>query len=285
MKKLVLIHFWSLPNAAHFAFYSERFIPAITTSGDAVLAMLKPLLPELEAAFAKASALMEWQRRSEFTELVFEADGRVDHQLSAMGAQVNVNRYSDDPDTLTAANRISLMLKNYGNVARKPYEAEVGDVRAILSRLNGDLAPDVATIGIAATVAKLQAAFAEFNALFDARNTQAMQKPDTTFREVWRDLDGSYHLITAQLEANALVGTSPDFAALIAKLNPEIEYLNTAFHRTAKKVSIEGAQIDPVAPQTYTGLAITPTPRVFLPATSGGTELVLGKDFIFIYFY
>jgi hypothetical protein len=226
---------------------------------------------------------MEWQRRSAYTKLVAEADYVLDHALSALSALVNASLYSDDSGTLAAANRISMMLKNYGNVARKAYEAEVGNVKAILARLHGDLAPDVETIGATAQLEKLQAAFNDFNAVFDARNVQTMQKPAETFGEVRHEIDGYYHQIIAVVEANALVDASPEFAALIAKFNPEIQYLNTHFHKSKSKLSIEAAQVEPVAQQPHTGLAITPTPRVLLPTASGTVTLTLGKDFIFTY--
>jgi hypothetical protein len=283
MKKFIALYLLKLPNAAHFAFIGERFIPALNAAGEAVLAVLMPLLSALQAAFAKETAQMEWQRRSEYTTLVAEADHRLDHALKALGALLSACLYSDDSGTLTAANRISMMLKNYGNVARKAYEAEVGSMKAILARLHGDLAPDVETIGATALVEKLQAAFTEFNTLFDSRNVQTMQKPAETFREARREVDDYYHQIIAVTEANALVGASPEFAALIAKLNPEIEYLNTHFHKSKSKVSIEAAQVEPVAQQAHTGSAITPTPRVILPTASGKVTLVLGEDFIFSY--
>jgi hypothetical protein len=281
MVKLLSIRFWQLPNSVHYAFYTEHFLPLLMAAGDPVLMVLAQLLQLLNAVLAKETALMEWQRASEFTQQMADADHQVDHSLSGIKAQVKAKLYSTDAIMVAAAHRINMMLKRYGRVASKSYEAEVGDVKAILGRLQGDLAADVAAVGLTEQVSELQACFEAFNALFHTRSQQQMLKPDESFHDVRQNADGISHQIAAVIDANALINTAPEFAALIAKLNPEIEYFNTHYRKS--KHNLAAAKPDAITPQPYTGSAITPTPRVFLSTAAGAAELAAGKDFTYSY--
>jgi hypothetical protein len=286
MKKFLVLYLSKLPFAAHSAFFGKRFIPALTSAPAPVQEVIGPLMPALNAAFAKEKTLGEWQRRSEYTGKIAEADHQVDTALDIIGAVVHVALHSDDADTVDAASRIDLMLKNYGNVARKPYETEVGDVANILGRFGGDLAPDVAKIGATLQVAKLGEAFDKFNALFDARNAQNVGKPSYTFGEVEKEMSGAYHQITSLVEINASLGASPAFAALIDELNPEIKYLNDQYyHKSHKDLSAAGVcAVASIPDQPYTGKPIIVIPEVsYSEQGKPSKELVFATDFTVTY--
>jgi hypothetical protein len=281
MTKFSALHFHSLPNAAHYSFFKERFSPALSAAGADVKTAFAALMPSFSDWLAKESALIEWQRASEYTQQIADADHDVDFDLAGMKAQVHAALYSIHPDIVAAAHRIDLMMKNYGDLMHKPYETEVGDVEAIIARLRGDLASDVTKVNIAGWVDKLQSDFATFNALFNARNAQRVKKPASSFREVRQGLEGVYHQMTAIADSSALLGLSTQFATFINGINPEIEYLNARYHTA--KTDLSDCQPEPIPAQTYTGLAITPTPRVFLVTSKGTVELRLGADFYFEY--
>ncbi|MDR1270461.1 MAG: hypothetical protein LBK82_13145, partial [Planctomycetaceae bacterium] len=75
--------------------------------------------------------------------------------------------------------------------------------------------------------------------------------------------------------------TSPEFAELINKLNPEIEYLNKEFHRT--KHNIAHAEPAPIKQQPYTGKPCTPVPEILYSTGKETLRLELGKDFNITY--
>jgi hypothetical protein len=83
------------------------------------------------------------------------------------------------------------------------------------------------------------------------------------------------------VDSGAVLNTSPEFAELINKLNPEIEYLNKEFHRT--KHNIAHAEPEPVNPQPYTGKPCNPVPEVLYQTEKETLQLELGKDFNITY--
>lgn len=282
MKKFSSLYFNWLPNAAHFAFFEERFSSALASAGADVQNALAAIRPEFDEWLDKETAMMDWQHASEYTQQIADAARATDHDLASLKAQVRAAVYSNHAEVAAAALRIRLMFHNYGYVAKKPYETKAGDLNAILDRLNGDLMPDVQTVNVSDRVMQLQADFATFNTLFNARNAERAVKPALTFREVRLGIEGVYRRMTAIVEANLLVGASPQFAAFAAGMKPEIDYLNAHYRHNAK-TDLGACQPEPIPAQAYTGIAVTPVPRVFLETKKGVAELVNGKDFYFEY--
>jgi hypothetical protein len=276
MKKFVNIWFRNLPNAAHFDF-CQKVSFELAHAGATVRNALAALISLFEEWLAKENALMLWVRKSELTAKIADADHRLDHVLGAISAQVRVAGYSDEPAVLDAAQRLKIMLKNYGKVAHKSYNAEAGDVQAILEQLNGEYLPDATTVGLTGRISDLQAAYNEFAALLEQRDTRMIPKPEESFPAVRHGIEEVYHQITAVVDSGSILNLSPEYAAFIDTLNPEIERLNNQFHHA--RHDIADAQPAPIPPQAYTGSPVTPTPQVLYVTPKGTLVLELGKDY------
>lgn len=284
MKKFKSLLFRILPNAAHFNYFSQVSIH-LSAAGSAVLAALGDLTAQLNMWLNKETALMEWVKKSILTGQIAEADHRVDQALVALNAQVHAMEYNPVPAKAEAAHGLKIMLKNYGSVYSKPYEEQEGDVRAILLQLRGAYSADVTLLGLSAYVDELDVAFEEFRQQLAQRDTKSLQKPDETFPTVRRGIEAVYHRMVTLVDAGAALNTSPDFAALIDKLNPEIERLNAEFHRHRKDIGAgDACVVEPISTQPYTGKAVTVLPRVYYREEGKPTvELVFSKDFSVTY--
>jgi hypothetical protein len=277
--KISALYFRLLPNAAHYNYFTH-VRKALDNAAPAVKTALGALLPSFNEWHAKEEQAMEWVRKSAFTTLIVESFRRTEHILVGFSSQVRGLEYNPEPAVATAAHRIRLMLKNYGRVCRKAYEAFSGDMRVILQHLQDDYAADVATLGLAEWVSALEAAFTEFQARLAQRDAQSLKKPADTFTAVRGHMEKLYHKIGHILNACAI--TSPDapvFVALIQQLNPEIERLNAEYHR--HRYAIANAEPAPIPPQPYAGgLPVTPVPDVYYTPLHGETKkLALGKDY------
>jgi hypothetical protein len=277
MVKFIALIFSFLPNEAHYRFF-EQVIIALGKSGTAVRNALGTLIATINALFVEETACIEWYVKSAFTALIAAANQRLDHALTGMKALVNATRYNANPTVAAAAERLHIMLKSYGDVAKKPYLQEAGAVRAILVHLSGDCAADAQTVGLSVWITELTAAYTEFNTLIGQREAQTLQKPKKPFPVVRREIEDVWHQIVILVDAGAALNTSPDFATLINSLNPEIESLNREFHRV--RHDIAHSQPAPIPEQYYTGQPITPIPASVLFVTPEETvKLELGKDY------
>jgi hypothetical protein len=285
MKKFLALYFNWLPNAAHYNYFKHA--RTVFNSADTVVkTVLADLLPPLNDWQEKEELLMEWVRKSELTAKIAEADQRLDHALVGLSSQVRALEYSADTDIAAAAHRTYLMLKSYGRVTKKTYEAQSGDVQAILLQFDGGYAEDATTLGLADWIAAVQGAFTEFQDLLSQRDAKSIEKPAEGFPVVRRGLEDVYHQIVTVVDANVVTGTPVTQAAFISVidlLNPEIERLNAEYHRARRNIAT--AEPEPIPPQGYVdGQPVTPTPAVFYTTPHDGTvKLELGKDYNLTY--
>ena len=208
MVKITALHFAALPNAAHFTFFTK--LSAQIEASPAVKAALSAQMPIFDSLLESEWENMDWVKKSEYTDLIKVADKRVDAALSGLKAQTVAAQHSLQPEIAAAANRMLILLNNYGNVAQKPYQEETGDVQTIIDNLTGSYSVDATTTDNDVWVAELQVAFTEFNTLYATRNEQVVLKPAKNFRTTRREIEGVYHQMTPIIESNALLGVSPD---------------------------------------------------------------------------
>jgi hypothetical protein len=276
MKQFRNLIFNYLPNEAHFKFF-DRATKAISLAGPSVQSALALLIPELNSWFAKETACIGWYRKSELTAAIAGANRHLNNALAGFAAQVNGAHYNTTPAVATAGERLHIMLKSYGKVTRQPYLQKVGSVKAILLHLNGDLNADVQTAGLTVWTTEIQTSLDTFIHLMEKREARMLLKPEKESLAVRREIQDVWHRIITLVNAGAALGQSPDFAALIDTLNPEIDCLNGEFHHIRRNIA--DAEPAPVGQQAYTGQPCTPVPEVLYATSKETIRLTLGKDF------
>jgi hypothetical protein len=280
MKKLFVLHFRFLTFAAHFDWF-EKLSALLAGGSDTLKTAVAPFMPNFNAWLAKEDALMQWVRKSALTEQIAEADQQVDRVLVGINAGVELGRHSSVAVIAASAERVHIMLKNYGDVAHESYDDEAGDVRSLLEQFGSTYIQDMSNLSLIAWVQELQTTFNTFESLLRQRADERIEKPLYTARAVRKGIEEAYHQIEYIINANAAVSTSTDFATFIDRLNPEIDRLNAEFHRALKDLS-EGDHtvIEPIATQKYTEEPITVIPKVhYRDGDKLTVKLWLGKDF------
>jgi hypothetical protein len=282
-KKFIKIKFYCLPLPAH-CHYCTNFSLEITASPPALVESLGTLPAQFNTLLKEEQAIEDWTRKSELTDRIQAADRRQDLALTAIKTQVRALQYITIQGTADAAKRVYTMLTDYGNVNAKPYEAQAGDIESIIREISsgGRYYADIVSLqqpapALAAMISELQQAFTLFKQLLGQRDTQSLLKPERTFSKVRPDIEAVYRQITDIIDANALIGTSTAYATFIDHMNPEIERLNEEFHRVRHDIKL--SEPEQIQPQVYTGLPVTPTPKVLYVTPQGTVRLELGKDY------
>jgi hypothetical protein len=284
MNKVIAIVFHQLPFPAHCNFFDKVSV-LITQSGQPVKTVLVPFMPDFNSWLAKEHAVLNWVRKSELTKEIAEISTRMDHILGGLNAAVTANLNSSAYAVQSAAVRVHIMLKNFGNVAHKPYAAKLGDVQAILNQFATNYSEDVLTLGLIDWIDDLTINFNGFNTLFEQRQEQQILKPDINSKQVRKGIEDVYDKIVTVIDSSSLLGTSPDFDAFIERLNFNIEFFNTEFHHAKKDLGAgDHTVIEEIANQTYTGLPISVIPNAWYREGDKPTErLVFAKDFTVTY--
>jgi hypothetical protein len=284
MKKLFVLNFKLLPFPAHFDFFM-KLSSLLASSGDALRASVEPLMNDFNAWLAKEDAVMQWIRKSVLTEQIAEADRQIDRLLVGINAIVKAALHSSLSAIVDAAQKVHIMLKQYGRISRESYDEEAGDVRAVLEQFDGPYAAEVITLGLTDWKNELSMAFNYFEDLLRRRETERGTKPSFTAQDVRKGLEEVYHQMTEIINANSVLGTSPDFPAFIDILNQDIERLNTEFSKTRKDLGRgDHTVIEPLGTQPYTGKPVTPLPVAYYREEGrAAVELVFGKDYTVTY--
>ncbi|MDR0686520.1 MAG: DUF6261 family protein [Dysgonamonadaceae bacterium] len=283
MVQLKTILFSYLPNEAHYN-YDSKVKKEIGSSSQVVRDALGELVTDYNTWYAQEEALMLWVKKSVLTEKIAEANRKMDRVLTAIRTQVRSLEYSSSINIAPIATRVYVMLNGYGNVNRKPYEDQQGDVRAILLQISsgGPYYNDIVSLSQPAPViltllTELNSAFNDFDSLLAQRGEASNRKPDKTFKQVRKGIEAVYRNIARIINAGAVMNTAPGFETFINHLNPEIELLNREHHHVRHDISL--AEPEQIQPQTYTGRPITFVPKVLYVTIQGTIQLELGKDF------
>jgi hypothetical protein len=286
MKTLKHLYYYWIPLAAHCGYF-RTVADLLTSSGDAVKAAVATLLPEFNLLLAKEEASVGWINRSEFTAQIAEANREICRVLVGINGTVRIGLHSSSPVTKAAANRIHIMINNYGYIIHKPYNAKRASVHLLLGQFANHYAEDAAIVGLDGWIVELQAVINRFENLLKNRDVVMLNKPDYQTKKVQRSVEKMYQQIVRIINANSTAGTSPDFDALIDRLNPKIERINNAYHRVKKTLGTsDHTIIESIPVQVYTGYPITVIPKVwYREAGKPDVELIFAKDFSITYKY
>jgi hypothetical protein len=286
MKEIQALHTHWLPLPAHYGYYT-CLLGALQDAGAEVWDTLHDPLVEFVEWLEREAMVVRWAQQSTFRAQLAEADRAIDAALDGIRAESRAALHDPGPCRAAAANRILVLVKSYGNVEDKPYDAGSGDLVALLDDLLRGHAEDAQAVGLADRLTLLRAAVRRFEDLLYDRAEQRVPKPPYAPGLVRKALDDAARRLAEIIEAEAIsiFPTAAAFRAVIEKLNPEIERLNTEYHYSKKDLSAGAdAVIAPVGAQQHTGLPLTPVPIVYYRDEGRRTlELKPGTDFIVTY--
>lgn len=134
-----------------------------------------------------------------------------------------------------AAERLHIVLDNYGNLAIKAYDSETGGLTSLMGDFTGKYAADVATVGITEWVTELKANNTAFDDLKNNRYSEAAAKTIKRMKEERAKVDAAYHAVVERINALIIVEGDATYATFVNELNKRIDgYDNTLSIRKGK---------------------------------------------------
>lgn len=176
---------------------------------------------------------------NDFTSKVLDADHVRDKAYSVFLKALKLAEESDDEQEVEAAKSILNMLKPFGNVPKKNFEAESADIDSILTNLSdAKHKPHITTLGHTKYVTKIQTANDAFKALFATRVSDELLQPVFDRRAPKKELIAvytdtvEYILSMAKNKKNPNVDT---FIQLLNVVNSSREYFQDTYISRGKK--------------------------------------------------
>lgn len=231
--KTTRISLQHLRNEEHFQFQTE-FKDSVTQYGAEELNILEKYNVYVPF-YNQEQSVLQLIRKSASTEMIANADMERDnlHRGFADAVKSALNHFN--PDKQAAANRIQILLDQYGNVARKPYDVETAALTKMVSEMNGTYKADVTLLALTDWVQELDARNKAFDALMKSRYTEGASKTELRMVHVRADVDAAYKDILDRLDALMLLNGADKYEAFVKELNQRVDkYSNTLAMRKGR---------------------------------------------------
>lgn len=212
----------NLRNEEWFQFFTEfkaiveQYYPG-TLNIEALFAVFVVLYADVDEA-------MEVIRKSATTEQIVEADNNRDVVFRGLSDAVKSAVSHFDPVKSEAARRLQIVLDQYGNVARKSYDAETASIHNLVQEMNGARAADIALLGLGDWITRLDADNQTFEALKNIRYSEEEGKPAFRVNELRKKIDRNYRDTLDRIDASILLNGEAQYAAFVNAHNIRVDH-------------------------------------------------------------
>jgi hypothetical protein len=206
-------------NNEHYSFQSDVngliiYFTAATLLVTAEYATYFPLIEDEEEA-------LNFVRKSSYSDIVR------DNTIDGMDDAIKSGLKHFNAAVREAARRLKILRDTTGDIAKKAYNKESGDIAKLLADLNGPYAADVKTAKIDDWVTELDANQKEFLKTQNHRYDELGEKTRLRMKQVRVEVDGAYRTVVEKINALIIVNGEAPYVDFVNKLNQRIdEYTN-----------------------------------------------------------
>jgi len=222
--KTTKINLSHLQNEEHYQFHAE-FNASVSQYGAQTL--------NIEVDFASYASIYHQEelalqviRKSATTEQLANADAERDDIFRGFVDAVKSALNHFNVDKRTAAARITVMLDQYGNVARKSYDQETAAISKMVQEFKGAYAADITTLQLNDWITELESKNTAFEALMKTRYSEEASKTELRMKEVRIEIDTVYRTIADRLDALMLINGASSYEAFVRELNARVDRYN-----------------------------------------------------------
>jgi hypothetical protein len=275
------ILFSRLRNEEHHEFLVE-FRDLITLFKD-VAELLTLLLSPFDELLLVEESLLEYARKSVYTEQIVEADKRLDRNVRGLKAAIVSALSHFDPAHVQAAKILYNYLKPFGNISHKSYEAESAAIQKLVRDMLNTYAPQIAILGLGAWIEEINLAEISFTSIYTLRSTEQADRSQENIHDIRLALEAYYEKMTTVVKADVTLNGPVKCGEFILRLNNRITHYNDEFARPTRYDIIHAVAV-PILTQKYTGKAVIPIPEVhYVQEGKPTVELVFSVDFTVTY--
>jgi hypothetical protein len=222
--KTTKISLSNLRNEEHIQFQTE--VKDLVTLSDAAKLNISEAFAVFLLVYAKENEALQVIRKSANTEQLADADWDRDHIFRGFADAVKSACNHFNPDKHAAATRFDIVLGQYGNVARKPYNDETADIIKLVQEARGAYASDMSLLSLTDWVDELEVKNQAFDTLMKTRFTGDAKKTILRMKQVRIEMDDAYHAIANRLDALMLLNGTETLEPFVRELNTRVDKYN-----------------------------------------------------------
>lgn len=227
--------FSKLRNNEQFQFSTE--FKALVTKHDPEKLKVKALFDDYCKAYDAEDEAMLVVRKSAVSEDIVNADIRRDNDFRGFADAVKAAQKHFNPQVVTAAKKVKILLDTIGNVAPMANDQETSKIYNLIQELRSPAySSEVALMKLEDWVAQLEEANQAFEALTRQRVEEVSQRTLLKVKETRIAVDEQYRNIITRIEAYLNIGEEVSvYEAFIAELNALIDnYRNLLAQRQGR---------------------------------------------------
>ena len=199
---------------------------------------IETLQPSIQAFTQKAAAYskaLERETISVRTEEIQRLDRERDLALTELFRNIANERHSGDPAITAAAHACDIVLRTFGNPARRPMTTQTNILRDITDELTTPaMLPNLQRLPIAhAITLKLQSLNARFGELFNARTFEYGDREPGIVRRTRKDVEAALRLVIGKINAYILLYGNATLADTVASADSILEEARHLINRRA----------------------------------------------------
>jgi len=222
--EITKINLSNLRNEEHFQFQTE-FKDLVIQTGASTL-NIETQFTDYQILYDQEEEALQVIRKSATTEQLAEAD--TDRDILTRGAtdavKSGLNHFSEEKRM--AAARLKILLDQYGNISRKPYDEETAAIYKLVKESQGPYAADVTTLDMADWFTELNTKNLAFETLMKSRYSEEAAKTELRMKQVRIDIDAGYRGIADRLDALMLINGTSGYEAFVRELNSRADKYN-----------------------------------------------------------
>jgi hypothetical protein len=211
----------SLRNEEHCQFHTEA-VQLAETIGAQKLNIEADFADYVKLIIAEQEALQQI-RKSALSDQIFDADELRDIILRGMADAVKSAMNHFSPAWQEAAGKITIVLDQYGNIPRKPYNDETAAINKLLKDLTGKYAAEVQLIGLTDWLTELAVRNNAFDTLMKTRYSEDAERTTLRMKQVRAEIDIIFRKILTRIDALVLINGSEAYEPFVREINARID--------------------------------------------------------------
>lgn len=238
--KINRIDLRSLRNEEHYQFCTDT--QATIGKYDAKKLDIEEANKTFIHLFSKEDDVLQQIRKSDKTASLSETDRARDILLSGISLGVKSMQCHFDVAKKSAADRIAILLDQYGNIARKSYNDETAAITKLVSEATGTYANDFTTIGMMEWIVEVDRVNKDFAQTMRDRYSDDAGKADYNMKEIRDQVNDTYYGIVQRLDALMLINGPKNYEAFAKELNVIIEKYDNILAQRAGRAEKKKAE-------------------------------------------
>lgn len=207
----------NLRNEEHFQYQSE--FKALVVKFGAKTIGIDAAFDIYLTLYAREDMALDVVRKSAATKLLDNADKERDKLFRGFADAVKSAQNHFNADKRSAGKRIGILVKHYGNIARKSYDQATAAITLLVDKANTEYPADIATLELSGWIAEIDAKNKEFSALMMSRNKEGAAKTDIRMTEARKEVDDSFRAIADRLDALMILNEPASCEPFVCELN------------------------------------------------------------------